>query len=180
MASEPFYVEFLTPLSGSGNRRDGTPDGTARIGGVSAQKVRHLDILLLGPWQVAVGAANGFPLEQAATVGVPNPAAYIAQKLLILRRRKREDQERDVLYVHDTLQTFARHLAEVREAWLTDVAPNVHPRHVKQVKASVRDLCSEVTDLIRGAADTAASVQRAVSPRSLVEACELRLGRIFL
>ena len=133
-----FYVEFLTPLVGSENGRDGTPDITERIRGVSAQKLRHLDVLLLDPWLVKIGSGNGFPLEQPVTLRVANPAAYIAQKLLILGRRKRDDRPRDVLYVHDTLQTFAGHLGDVHDAWVTKVAPNVHLRHVSRVKASVR------------------------------------------
>jgi len=179
-AEQPFYVEFLSPLLGSENKRDGTADTTERIAGVSTQKLRHLELLLLDPWPVVIGISNGFPLEQLATVRVANPAAYIAQKLLVLGRRKREDQERDVLYVHDTLQTFGGHLAEVRAGWVREVAPHLHPRHVRQVKASVRERFSDVTDLIRGAAHTAMSVQRVVSPQSLLEACRFGLGRIFL
>ena len=179
-AEQPFYVEFLTPLTGSENKRDGRPDVTTRIGGIGAQKLRHLDLLLLDPWSVAIGSTNGFPLEQPAKIRVPNPAAYVAQKLLVLGRRKREDQERDVLYVHDTLQTFAGHLSEVRETWLTKVAPDLHPRRVKEVKARVHDRFAEVTDLIRGAAHIATLIGRPVSPQSLLEACQLGLERIFL
>lgn len=108
------------------------------------------------------------------------PITYVAQKLLVLGRRKREDQERDVLYVHDTLQTFAGHLSEVRETWLTKVVPDLHPRRVKEVKARVHDRFAEVTDLIRGAAHIATSIGRPVSPQSLLEACQLGLERIFL
>lgn len=177
---QPFYVEFLTPLVGSENKRDGTPDITERIRGVSAQKLQHLDVLLLDPWLVKIGAENGFPLEEPVTLRVANPAAYIAQKLLILRKRKRDDRARDVLYLHDTLQTFAGHLDDVRDSWLTRVAPNVHERHVNRVKACVRDQFSEVTDIIRGAAVIAESVGRTMSPQSLLEACQLGLERIFL
>ncbi|MEJ8296501.1 GSU2403 family nucleotidyltransferase fold protein [Delftia tsuruhatensis] len=41
--SKGFYAEFLTPLSGSGRRRDGTPDATMQKAGIAAQKIRHLD-----------------------------------------------------------------------------------------------------------------------------------------
>jgi hypothetical protein len=177
---QPFYVDFLTPLVGSENKRDGRPDVTTRVGGVVAQKLRHLDVLLLGPWLVAIGPTNGFPLETQATVRVPNPAAYMAQKLLILPRRKREDQERDVLYVHDTLHTFARHLPEAREAWLVEVAPSLHPRRIKELTRGIRDQFSDLTDIVRGAADIAASVGRPISSRSLLEACRFGLERIFL
>jgi hypothetical protein len=176
---EPFYVEFLTPLVGSENKRDGTRDTTQLVGGVSAQKLRHLELLLLGPWCVTVGSANGFPFEQPTMVRVPNPAAYLAQKLLVIGRRKREDQERDVLYVHDTLQTFGGHLVEVRAAWLGDVVPNVHPHRVSEVEASILTRFSDMTDLVRGAAHIAVSVGRATSSQSLLDACQLGLDRVF-
>ncbi|AMY08527.1 hypothetical protein LuPra_01728 [Luteitalea pratensis] len=49
-----FYAEFLTPLSGGEFRRDGTKDVTTSVSGVSAQKLRHLDVLLIAPWSVTL------------------------------------------------------------------------------------------------------------------------------
>ena len=63
-----FYAEFLTPLVGSDHKRDGSPDVTIRIGGISAQKLRHLDLLLTAPWSVSLGPSNGFPFSSAADV----------------------------------------------------------------------------------------------------------------
>jgi hypothetical protein len=176
---QPFYVEFLTPLVGSENRRDGTPDITTTISGVSAQKLRSLEILLLGPWAVVIGPDNGFPLERPATVAVPNAAAYVAQKLLILGRRKRQDQERDILYIHDTLQTFAAHLAHVREAWHQDVVPHLGGRMVAEINAAIRSRFSSPNDRIRGAAVIAASVGRSLPAQSLLGACQVGLEAIF-
>ena len=167
----PFYVEFLTPLVGSENRRDGTPDIATTISGVG-QKLRYLEILLLGPWAVVIGPDNGFPLERPATVAVPNAAAYVAQKLLILGRRKRQDQERDILYIHDTLQTFAAHLAHVREAWHQDVVPHLGGRMVAEINAAIRSRFSNPNDRIRGAAVIAASVGRSLPAQSLLGACQ--------
>lgn len=176
---QPFYVEFLTPLVGSENRRDGTPNITTTTGGVSAQKLRHLEILLRGPWSVDIGPDNGFPLEQPATVTVPNPAAYVAQKLLIFGRRNREDQERDILYIHDTLETFAAHLADVRDAWQKDVVPHLHARRVANIKAVIRSRFSNSNDRIRGAAAIAGAVGRSLHAQSLLEACQVGLEGIF-
>jgi hypothetical protein len=177
---QPFYVEFLTPLVGGERRRDGTPDVTTTISGVIAQKLRYLEVLLHGPWSVVIGPDNGFPLGQPATVTVPNPAAYIAQKLLILDRRNREDQERDILYIHDTLQTFAAHLADVRRAWHHEVVPQLHTRRVADITAVIRSRFSDPTDLIRGAAAIAAAVGRSLPTRSLLEACQVGLAQIYL
>lgn len=109
---------------------------------------------------------------------VPNPAAYVAEKLLVLARRKREDQERDILYIHDTLQTFGAHLLEVRESWITNVELHLHRRHLRQLKGCSRGRF-EVTGLIGGAAHIATSVGRSVSPQSILEACQFGLERIF-
>ncbi len=50
-----FYAEFLTPLHGSGLKRDGKPDATMSKAGITAQKMRHLEALLVSPWSVRVG-----------------------------------------------------------------------------------------------------------------------------
>jgi hypothetical protein len=42
-----FYAEFLTPLSGSGRKRTGEQDATLTAAGITAQKIRHLDVLLV-------------------------------------------------------------------------------------------------------------------------------------
>ncbi len=54
-----FYAEFLAPLEGSEIRRDGTRDVTVSLAGITAQKLRHLDLLLFAPWSVRVGATDG-------------------------------------------------------------------------------------------------------------------------
>ena len=57
---------------GSENRRDGTPNITTATGGVSAQKLRHLEILLRGPspptWQMfgMRGKETSFPTSTLA------------------------------------------------------------------------------------------------------------------
>ena len=95
---EGFYAEFLTPLSGSEDRRDGRPDVTERISGIVAQKLRYLEVLLIEPWIVRLDANLGFHLAEPADVRVTNPASYIAQKLLIHSRRSRANRAKDVLY----------------------------------------------------------------------------------
>jgi len=81
-----FYAEFLTPLQGSERRRDGSRNVTGRIGGIVAQTLRHLDVLLIAPWAVTVSQDNGFAVPVAAVVLVPNPVSFIVQKLLIHTR----------------------------------------------------------------------------------------------
>ena len=77
-----FYAEFLAPLVGGEIRRDGSPDTTERIAGVVAQKVRYLEVLQVAPWSITVGHQRGFDLLVPASILIPNPAAYLVQKLL--------------------------------------------------------------------------------------------------
>ena len=83
-----FYAEFLTPLVGGEYSRRGSRQVTERVAGVVAQKLRHLDVLLIAPWSVTATHAMGFELSAPASLQVPNPASYLVQKLLIHGRRK--------------------------------------------------------------------------------------------
>jgi hypothetical protein len=103
-----FYAEFLTPLVGGEYKRDKTPDATVRVAGVTAQKLRHVDLLLLRPWSVRLDRANGFTVPRPATVRIPNAASYLAQKLLVHGKRKSAERAKDVLYIHDTIELFGR------------------------------------------------------------------------
>ena len=108
---EGFYAEFLAPLIGSANKRDGTPDPTVARAGVTAQKLRHLDVLLVAPWKLALEPSGEIPVSNAATVLVTNPVAFIVQKLFIHAARNPNKRAQDALYVHDTLQLFGSPVA---------------------------------------------------------------------
>lgn len=47
-----FYAEFLTPLVGRETIRDGEPIVTLAKAGITAQRLRYLDLLLESPWTV--------------------------------------------------------------------------------------------------------------------------------
>jgi hypothetical protein len=83
---EGFYAEFLTPLAGSGRKRGGKLDATLAKAGISAQKIRHLDILLVDPWVVELNPDNA-PLKAPMYIRVANPLAFIVQKFLIREDR---------------------------------------------------------------------------------------------
>ena len=78
-----FYAEFLTPLHGSGLKRDGKPDATVSKAGITAQKMRYLELLLVSPWSVRVGPEQEVPIAADVELFVPNPTSFIVQKLLI-------------------------------------------------------------------------------------------------
>jgi len=78
-----FYAEFLTPLHGGDRKRNGVQDATLSMAGITAQKMRYLDLLLNSPWSVRVGSKLGVPVAANVDVRVPNPTSFIVQKLLI-------------------------------------------------------------------------------------------------
>ncbi len=174
-----FYVEFLTPRLGSGVKRNGSVDAATRVAGVSAQKLRYLDLLLVAPWKVSLDAAKGFPLSIPVDVQVPNAASYIAQKVLIHSRRRPDQCAKDLLYIHDTIEVFGRGLDEVRQEWVARVRPTLRDRVIRRVRAASQAMFGEVTDELRGAARQAVASGRQISPETLQEVCRAGLARIF-
>lgn len=79
-----FYVEFLTPLKGDGRRRGGQPDVAVAKSGITIQKVRHLELLLVQPWTVRLPDA-GDGDAAAIHLRVPNAVSF-----------SRENCERDL------------------------------------------------------------------------------------
>lgn len=72
---------------------------TVKILGASAQRVKDLEPLLVEPTVLDV--------PKVGLVRVPNPAAYIIQKVLTLpNRRTLQKKGKDALYAHDALLLF--------------------------------------------------------------------------
>ena len=131
-----FYAEFLAPLFGNGMRRDGTEDATVLEAGVTAQKLRYLDLLLIEPISVDLSSANGIPTQTAISVRVANPVAFIAQKLLIRTSRMPDKQAQDILYVHDTLELFSAEIDALQAMWNDRLKPKIHQAPLKRSKTS--------------------------------------------
>jgi hypothetical protein len=172
-----FYAEFLTPLLGGENRRDGSPDVTERVAGVIAQKLRYLDVLLIAPWSVTVQRETGFDLSESATILIPNPASYLVQKLLIHDLRKPGDQAKDALYIHDTIELFSGSLPALRTLWRESVMPTLHPRAIRKVRAQADALFGSVGDTVRTAALIAAP--RRMTPASIQTVCKAGLDEVL-
>lgn len=145
-----FYAEFLVPLVGPSVDRDGRPRATLHAAGVTAQRLRYLNVLMLAPWRVTLGSDWGAdpPLE----VRVPNPAAFAVQKLLIHPDREPRKQRQDLLYLHDTLELFADAMPQLRDAWQADVAPHLDRAWIARARATAATLFSAPSDATREAA----------------------------
>jgi hypothetical protein len=174
---QEFFAEFLTPLLGGDARRDGRPDVTIKKAGITAQKLRYLDLLLQSPWSVPVSSDVGIPVRQRVAVRIPNPVSYIAQKLLIHARRKSDKRAQDALYIHDTLELFGGELPALRTIWREDVGPTMSSRTIKTVERMRRQQFSSVTDVLRAAARI--PQDRVLSPDRLQLACAYGLEEIF-
>jgi hypothetical protein len=173
-----FYVEFLAPLVGGEVKRDGRPDVTTRVGGVSAQKLRYLDILLIRPRKVTLSSSIGIPVASRTDIQIPNPASYIVQKVLVLRKRQPPSAPKDLLYIHDTLATFAEALPEVREDW-EHTANEMVPAHVRTFRAQARSLVAGVNDLMRSAVRISAGRPRPLTPDAMLYALRRGFAEAF-
>lgn len=172
-----FYAEFLTALIGSEHRRDGTSNSTMTIAGVVSQKLRFLEILLKSPWTVTLDQSNGFPFNVPIRVRIANPAGFLAQKLLIQEKRTRTRFPKDILYIHDTLETFGGRLQELNTEWKNEVSPMLSPKNVRLIERSAEILFQEVTDSIREA--TLIASGRKLSPERIRETCNWGLKQVF-
>jgi len=176
-----FYAEFLTPLLGGTTRRDGSIDATKTIAGVTAQKLRHLEVLMIAPWRLTLEESNGFALGKPTTVLVPNVASYLVQKILIHSKRMSPRRPKDLLYMHDTIELFGRSLTEVRSDWIERVKPELTARALRHVRAFAGERFNVIDDELRDAAREATSASgRALSPDVLAAVCREGLGAIFL
>jgi hypothetical protein len=171
-----FYVEFLSPLLGGARRRDGSRGVTERIAGVTAQKLRYLDILLVEPWAVTIGEEQGIPLVRPLELLIPNPASFVVQKLLISPTRRREDRAKDALYVHDTIELFAADLDALHAIFLERIAPTLSRSARLALQRATADY-DEVSDEIREASLIVGT--RGLTPSMIRDVCRLGLRQII-
>lgn len=173
-----FYVEFLAPLVGGAVKRGGRADDTATVAGVTVQKLRHLDILLEAPWQATVSRELGFPIASPRRILVPNPAAYLVQKVLVLEKRRPGKHAKDVLYLHDTLAVFADSFPSLRAEWQA-LRARLHPAHIRSFEALAVRLISRMSDLIRDAARIANDRPSAPSAEMMLAGLRVGFAGVF-
>jgi hypothetical protein len=172
-----FYAEFLVPLHGSEIKRDGSPDVTVSKAGVNAQKLRHLDLLLIARWSVQIGPGRDIWFDEPVQVLVPNPVSFVIQKLLIHEKRKPGKKAQDLLYIHDTLELFGAALDELQSVWADQVRPAMAARAAKRAEDAGHTLFHQVTDTIREAVRI--PQDRRLTPEVLRAACEYGIDSIL-
>jgi len=172
-----FFAEFLAPLHGSGLKRNGQPDVTLAKAGVTAQKLRHLDLLLVSPWNVRLTNEIGVPVEAPVDVMLANPVSFIAQKLLIQTDRKQGKKAQDALYIHDTLELFGGELPALRKLWPQEIRPTLNKKAAHAVETLQREQFGAVTDILRNAARI--PQDRVLLPERMQATCAYGLAEIF-
>src|SRR5450755_917034 len=171
-----FYAEFLTAKKGSDLRRDGQRDMTVLKAGITAQKLRHLDLLLEAPWIVRIGAET-MPITRSVDLLVPNPVSFVVQKLLIHKRRDAQKKAQDILYIHDTLELFGASLGQLRTVWKDEVRPRIPARTANRAMVIADELFNGVTDVIREAARM--PQDRRLQPEGVRAAIQHGLEEVF-
>jgi hypothetical protein len=171
-----FYAEFLTVKQGGDLKRDGKSDLTISKAGITAQKLRHLDLLFNSPWLVRVRIET-IPVAGAIDLVVPNPVSFIVQKLLIHKHRNDDKKAQDILYIHDTLELFSASLDKLRAVWEAEVRRTMLPKTATRSLVTASILFENVTDTIRNA--TRIPLDRNLQPENLRAAVQYGLNEVF-
>lgn len=172
-----FFVEFLAPLEGGTLTRTGLPDATVATAGVVAQKLRHLQILLLHPWTVNFDSGETDPPHQAVQVQVAHPVCFIAQRLLIQKERSAAKQAQDTLYIHDTIDLLGHQRHVLQADWRQRIRPFLAENLVGKVAQIAQARFGTVNDTIRSASRI--PQDRVLHPEELQARCAAGLQAIF-
>lgn len=161
----------------SGLKRNGQPDVTAAKAGITAQKLRHLELLLVSPWRVRLANEIGVPVQSPVDVMLANPVSFIAQKILIEKHRTSQKKAQDALYIHDTLELFGGDLTRLRTLWQQEVRPTLPDKTARTVENLQREQFGTLTDVIRNAARI--PQDRVLPPERIQAACAYGLEEVF-
>ena len=125
-------LEFLCPLSGlpGSSNKASSPASYEVQPGLMAQPLRYLEILFQKPWLIDLGRVPEFKALRGTHVHVPNPAAYVVQKVLIRdQQRGLPSLAKDCYYIyeisilfHEAFDTIAKAYSETKsglpQAWI--------------------------------------------------------------
>jgi hypothetical protein len=169
-----FYAEFLTPLIGRGISKDGEQLATVNKDGVTAQKLRYLELLFQSPWFVTLTDEwSVVPLQ----LRIPNPVSFIVQKLLIHDDLAADKKAQDLLYIRDTLELFAPELDALAVIWQKEVREAMDNRWVKRMHQTIDTVFGELNDTHRDAASIAQD--RDLDPEQMRAMCHAALGEML-
>lgn len=109
-----YYLEFLTPLHGSGLTKKGKPDCIKEVQkGLFAEKLRYLDLLINNRWKLHSSAV---PLPDPIPdlmIRIPHPALFIMQKTLISKDRRGDMRIKDFANIYQVLSCFRKTIPSI-------------------------------------------------------------------
>jgi hypothetical protein len=112
---EQYCMEFLTPLVGGRVDRAGGAVTTKEIQkGVTAQRLRYLDLLMVESWRVplAVLPGMGGRVDERIRVKLPHPGLFVVHKVLVSGEvGRREKRAKDMAFIYEVLALFRRDMA---------------------------------------------------------------------
>ena len=123
-------VDFLTPARGAGT------EATLRTGGVVAQQLRTLDVLLEDPLVLPIDERS----ETESFVGavrVPRLGAFLLQKVQTLPSRRATKRDKDLFYIFD-LADEGRGLREKIESDIEQIRLKVGALSLKAASSLLR------------------------------------------
>jgi hypothetical protein len=171
-----FYAEFLTPLIGGAYARGGKRSATThRWGSFPETSARRPSSLL---------ALDGRPVRlgwlylcKRKTSACCKSVTFLAQKVLVYTKRNRSERAKDILYIHDTFETFGALIADLREEWINKIRSRLHPRSVGLVERAADTLFGGMSDPVREASRIVQD--RALSPQAIREVCSFGFKQVF-
>jgi len=99
----PVYIEFLTPRKGGAEVRGEDRTVLEVQAGLNAQALPYLELLLHTPLPFDASAISATGLEKGTEILLPDPMAYILQKVLARRRRKPNKKGTDQALIYDVV-----------------------------------------------------------------------------
>ena len=147
------------------------------MAGISAQKIRYLEILLVDPWVITLDPLSGIPLPSKMDIQVANPLCFMIQKFLIQKDRNMAKQAQDVLYIYDTIELFGALLDEFHDAWNKRISPELGEKLSNTVRTLSKSTFASINDVIR----TAALIpkDRKLSPEQIQRTCQIAFETIL-
>ena len=101
-------IEILCPMTGLPRAvKERAPALVDIQSGTRAEALDYLEILLVNPWSVDLAEIPELALAESLTAYVPNPVAYVLQKMLIRRRRRTPvKRQKDCYYTYEAAVLF--------------------------------------------------------------------------
>lgn len=136
-------LEFLCPQKRS--RDLNIPASTLVQTGLYAQPLHYLELLLYRPWQVSMDNITGFADIAELHVRIPNPAAYVMQKVLIRKqRRPKESMAKDCYYIYEVSVIFRKSMDCLHEEFQA-LSNEFHKKWSTDFKSTFQRLFAEET-----------------------------------